>query len=230
MKRIYLALWLVLSGLAAQAQLYYGFQSINVHTLSVSLGISDRPTIGFGYGFRYQSRTDWTAEIRYPADAMWRCDNFQVIAGMYRPFAVRRAYIAAGAHARIEKRTLPAGSFTTFSLAASVLPSLVYASDLQDGPGGTVALRGTFAPVLAAYSKGGQVSGLKAGWNPWPKAYRIEAGGHADLQLERSFAAGLNGAWVRNLQQEDLFTDPYSTNQIIGDLTLSSAYWLKRQF
>ncbi|TAE49469.1 MAG: hypothetical protein EAZ89_14195 [Bacteroidetes bacterium] len=152
-----------------------------------------------------------------------------MILGMYRPFMARRGFLAAGVHARIRKTTTDVGKLTTFSLAASLLPSFAYASPLGDQPGGTVALRATFAPVLASYYKGQGSENTPNGWKGWPGAYHLEVGGHADLQLERTLGIGLNGAWNKVWQKSEILPSYEQLERpITGDLTLGAAYWLRR--
>lgn len=234
MRLIYsISVLLLLLGLRAGAQPYYGFQIIGLHTLYVSVGFEQKPTLGFGYCIRDNTRSiayaDWSAEIRFPADEMWRFNNYTIIAGAHMPFVARTWFMAAGAHLRLRRQTLPEGTLTTLGLAASLLPSVYYNSSLGDQPSGTLAVRGTFMPVLAAHYKGSGAEGLKSGWNGWPGAYQLEVGGHADLHLERTLSASLNGAWVKQWQQETVLPAlPYSSRPITGDLILGSTYWLKR--
>lgn len=212
-------LLLVAASMSAQAQLYYGFQAIGVHTLFVNIGWEHKPTFGFGYGFRDAGATftDWTAEIRFPADNLWSFEEYTLIAGAYKPFANRTAFFGGGLHLQFQK----AENGSTLGLAGTVLPTWVYNSDLGDGPGGVLAMRITGMPVLAAKQDGA--------WKFWPGAYRLEAGGHADLQLERTLGLGLNGAWRRDFQKTAILDDPgEGARPIVGNLTIGSNYYLRR--
>ncbi|MEZ4828722.1 MAG: hypothetical protein R3C61_20920 [Bacteroidia bacterium] len=174
------------------AQSFWGYQTIGSHTVFFSVAWQGKKTwLGAGYIYRDFGKTftDLSAEIRFPLAEMYKFDNYQVIAGVYKPTVIKRAFMGTAAHIRIKKGTSDSQETTQVQLALTVLPSYTYAASLNDGIYGTTGLRITYAPVLwASVKEGGNAPSTQA-----LAAHKLELGGHFDLHSERTLGLSLNG-------------------------------------
>ena len=211
-----------------QAQPYYGYQTIGLHTVYFSFAWHDKPMLGVGYNFRISGEafTDVGLEWRFPVESIYDLSEHQIIGGMYRPLKLEnRGFTAIGIHGRINKKTSEDGTITQYGLALSVLPSYTYAASLTDGAYGTVGLRICYQPVLFSQIKTGD------GTNSTQilSQHRVELGGHIDLHLERTFGLSSNGfltrSWAKNA---DLRSNDTESWKMEGDLYIGSTYYLKR--
>lgn len=224
------ALILLLTSLGSvsevQAQSFFGYQTIGRSTVFFSLAWQGKPLLGVGYNHRSFGTTfsDWQAELRFPLSSMYRFDEYQVIAGMYKPLTLARTFVGFGSHVRIEGAKTESQQLTTVSLALTGIPSYVYAASLNDGAYGTIGFRATYAPVLFASVKGGD--------NPASQqflpAHRIELGGHLDVHLERTLGLGLNGFTNRQFTNSSSIIPSDSSWKIEGDFYMGSTYRLGR--
>jgi hypothetical protein len=204
------------------AQSFFGYQTIGRSTVFFSVAWQGKPLLGVGYNHRAFGKTftDIQAECRFPVNAMYRFDEFQVIAGMYKPLKVKRAFMGTGAHLRLQKQTTGEEKTTQLQLALTALPTYTYAASLNDGAYGTVAARITYAPVLLARRGTGAFQPLAA--------HGLELGAHVDLHMERTLGLALNG-----FLRKDFFTNTSvltqdSTWKMEGDFYMGSTYRLGR--
>ncbi|MDP5170667.1 MAG: hypothetical protein NWR72_10505 [Bacteroidia bacterium] len=212
---------LVGSPASLHAQSFFGYQTIGVHTWYFSLSWDGKPNIGFGYNFRDFNKTftDISLEWRSPVDEMFQSDNQHLIAGFYKPLVLRRGFTAVGLHAHLRNLAGAEGSKTSqYSLAATVLPSYVYAASLGDGPYGTIGLRLGYEAVIA--EKSGQ------SWSTLP-SHGVRLGGHIDLHLERTLGISSNGFVTKNWALGGSEGVDTSLGRE-GDLYIGSTYFLRR--
>ncbi|MDX2248957.1 MAG: hypothetical protein SF052_19370 [Bacteroidia bacterium] len=230
MKFFYKYLLLLFAGLmisSLHAQPFSGYQTIGVHTWYFSVSWQGKPLLGLGYNLRIAGRTftDLNAEWRFPIDQVYNMDDYQVIFGMYKPFAVRKWFMSMGVHGRIDKHTNDSSSITNLGLALTLLPSYTYASSLNDGAYGTTGLRATYMPVLASKIKIGSATPQ---WKTLT-GHRVEAGGHLDFHYERTVSLVTNGFFTRTWSKdESLFRENSDQWRPNGDLYFGTTYYLKR--
>ena len=203
------------------AQSFFGYQTIGRHTVFFSVAWQGKPVLGMGYNIRTFGRTftDWQAELRFPLDAMYTFDNYQLITGFYKPITVKRAFMGTGVHLRWQNQTNTNEKTSLLSLALTALPTYTYAASLNDGAYGTAALRATYAPVIYA-KKGSQTQFLAA--------HRVEAGGHLDLHYERTAGLGLNGFGSRSFILGNSILDADDNWAVEGDFYFGTTYNLRR--
>lgn len=203
------------------AQSFFGYQTIGRSTVFFSVAWQGKPLLGLGYNHRAFGRTftDIQAECRFPIHAMYRFDEYQVIAGMYKPLKIERAFTATGAHLRLKKHTNDGQKTTQLQLALTVLPSYVYAASTNDGAYGTMGLRVTYAPVLLAATQGGMQA---------LPAHGVELGAHVDLHTQRTLGLALNGWMRRNFYPKNTVLDRETRWKPEGDFYMGSTYRLGR--
>lgn len=226
------AIWLLfltfgfLANDSLQAQSFFGYQTIGRSTVFFSVGWQGKPLLGVGYNHRSFGTTfsDWQAELRFPLNAMYRFDEYQVIAGMYKPLALKRTFVGTGAHVRILKQTEGSRKETQVLLALTVLPTYVYTASTNDGGYGTVAPRITYAPVIFAQVKAGN----EAAQTQALAAHRVELGGHLDLHLERTLGLGFNGYVQRSFTPANSILNHDTKWKGEGDFYMGSTYRLGR--
>lgn len=224
------ALILLLTSLGSvsevQAQSFFGYQTIGRSTVFFSLAWQGKPLLGVGYNHRSFGTTfsDWQAELRFPLNAMYRFDEYQVIAGMYKPLTLKRTFVGTGAHVRLLKKTEGSRKETQVVLALTVLPTYVYAASTNDGGYGTVAPRITYAPVIFAQVK----TGNETAQTQALVAHRVELGGHLDLHLERTLGLGLNGYVQRGFMPGNSILNRETDWKWEGDFYMGSTYRLGR--
>ena len=209
------------------AQSFFGYQTIGRSTVFFSVAWQGKPLLGIGYNHRAfgGTFTDIQAECRFPIHAMYRFDEYQVIAGMHKPLALRsRGFTAAGAHLRLKKQTTGEQKTTQLQLALTVIPSYTYAASLTDGAYGTVGLRLTYAPVLLASTK----EGTGAATMQALAAHGVELGAHLDLHMERTLGLALNGWMRRNFYPKTSLLERETRWKPEGDFYMGSTYRLGR--
>ena len=206
-------LWLFAGSM--QAQPFFGYQTIGTNTWFVSVSWDGQPHLGVGYQYRNfgSGFTDLGVEWRVPVANGFQFQQYQVLAGAYRPLAVRRWFLGTGLHLRYRQ-----GEGRDLSLLATAIPSYTYAASLNDGPYGTLGLRLGYEIQLLAQSGGG--------WNSFGR-HGVNLGGHADLHLERTLGLSLNGILSRQWALSGSEA-PASGWQRSGDLYMGSTYFLRR--
>ncbi|MEZ4830022.1 MAG: hypothetical protein R3C61_27630 [Bacteroidia bacterium] len=229
MKSLYLSLlFFAFSGLPfLHAQPFSGYQTIGVHTWYFSVSWQGKPFLGLGYNLRKNGKTfnDISAEWRFPIDHIYQMDDYQLIFGLYKPFAVSRWFVSAGIHGRIDKFTSGEKSFTNYGLALSLLPSRTYAASLNDGVYGTAGLRATYMPVLATKIK---AAGQAPEWKTL-SGHHVEAGIHLDYHYERTVSLVTNGFFTRTWAKDNALFRPQSDEwKINGDVYFGTTYYLRR--
>jgi hypothetical protein len=174
------------------AQSYYGFQSASKHTFLFSIIWQGEPKIGFGYINRlYGGKTfiDLQTEIRFPLNDMFTFKRYDAIAGIYKPLALKRTFTGFGSHLRWNSETSSEQKVQKLSVAATLIPSYVFAAPLNDGLYGTIGLNLTYAPVVFAISKSGEEEAI---WNYLPP-HKFEGGLHYDMLIDkRTLGISLN--------------------------------------
>lgn len=212
----------------AEAQPYYGYQTIGKHTFHVSIVWKDGPWFGVGYTNRAfgQTFTDWQAEWRFPVQKMYDLDNHEVLAGFYRPLKIRKNFLAMGLHGKLTRTTVGFEKRQQYSAAFTLLPSRVYTSSLSNGPYGTLGARVTYNPILLARvedtSTGQITSQTMAG-------HKIQVGGHIDVHLKRTFGGSTNVYYEKTFkpvstvlgQTDDRWTPAW-------DVNMGTTYYLRR--
>lgn len=217
----------ILYGPSLHAQSFFGYQTIGTHTFFFSVSWQDKkPFLGAGYNYRDfgQTFTDLSAEIRFPLAEMYKFDDYQIIAGMYKPVTIRRAFLGTGAHLRIKTQTAGEQKITRAQLALTVLPTYTYAASLNDGIYGTTALRITYAPVIWASVKEGSNT-------PSSQAladHVLELGGHLDLHSERTLGLGLNGYLTRSFVPKKSILPQDTQWRGVGDFYWGMTYRIRR--
>lgn len=175
-----------------RAQSYYGFQSASKHTFLFSVIWQGEPKIGFGYINRLyggKTFTDLSTEIRFPLNDMFTFKRYDAIAGIYKPLALKRRFTGFGSHLRWNSETGTEQKVQKLSLAATLIPSYVFAAPLNDGLYGTVGLNLTYAPVIFAVSHSGDEEPV---WNYLPQ-HKFEGGLHYDMLIDkRTLGISLN--------------------------------------
>ncbi|MEZ4849831.1 MAG: hypothetical protein R3B93_14685 [Bacteroidia bacterium] len=223
------ALFLGLSNTDLTAQPFYGYQTIGVHTFYFSVSWDGQPHLGAGYIFRNFGKTftDINAEWRFPVAEMYKLDNHQIIAGVYKPLRLKRTFASIGVHAKIKKQTFDDTKVTHYGLGLSVLPSYVYAASLTDGLYGTTGLILNYEPVLfSQVKKGDAKSEFQA-----LTGHRVRAGLHLDAHFERTLGISANGFLTRTwVKDESLFAPGEDEFKIEGDLNIGTTYFLERAF
>ncbi|MEL6674588.1 MAG: hypothetical protein AAFR61_20425 [Bacteroidota bacterium] len=206
-----------------QAQAFFGFQTIGVHNVFVSLSWDQKPVVGVGYQFRDFNRsfTDWQIETRFPVDEMWKKDHLQVILGAYRPSRLRRTFVGFGVHARLINRKEGDSQHSLIGLALTALPSGTYVANLDDKPYGTIGARLTYMPVLASRKNGGD-------WQPF-SAHHFEGGLHVDVSMQRTLTGSLNAVYTHTLQEEEVIKEKEGL-PIEGNIYGGATYYLRRRF
>ncbi len=208
------------SELAAQS--FFGYQTIGRNTFFFSVAWQGKPLVGAGYNYRIfgNSFSDISAEIRFPLNSMYTFDEYQLIAGWYKPLALQKTFVAVGSHLRLQKETNGDQQVTKLLLALTGLPSYAYVRSLTDGGYGTAGLRITYAPVLFASVKGGDSQALAA--------HRLEIGAHMDLHLERSMGLSLNGFLYKSFTPTSSILTKNPNWRGAGDFYWGSTYLLNR--
>lgn len=219
-----LGLLLVAKGLDAQP--FYGYQTIGVHTWYVGIHWDgEQPHLGVGYGLRrpWGGFTEWTAELRSPLTALFDFDQQSFIVGAYGPMRLRsRPFLGGGLHIRLQNRLEEGQRHSRITLAGTLLPSYTLAAPLGDQPYWTAGVRATGLLVLTDHVKGQS----DASWMP---AFGAELGAHTDFHLERTAGISLNGYLARYWQLGETELPAADADwQIKGDLHLGSTYYLKR--
>lgn len=212
----------------AQGQTYWGFQApLGVHAFYFSISWQDKqPHLGVGYNFRKAGKTftDFGAELRFPVNEIYKFDNHQIIAGIYKPLKIDRTFGAIGVHARIDKETVESSSNTHYGLAASFLPTYAYAASRTDGAYNTMAMRATYNPILLTKSTGD-------GSTTWKSmtGHRVQLGGHLDMHLERTFIFSSDGYATQIFGAKTDFQGKEDESiQFEGNLYIGTGYDLRR--
>ena len=206
------------------AQSYFGYQTIGKHTFLFSLAWQGDLKLGFSYIFRNYSAgntfSDIQGEIRFPLKEMYSFNNYEVIAGVYKPLSITRTFVGIGGHLRFEKETTE--NFRNFKLspAVTVLPSVAYVASLDDGPYGTLGLRITYAPVawLNQRTEEGSVK------NQAFSNHLFEGGGHIDLHLERTLGMGTDIYTKYNLYPRHTYLEQEEDWEMEGTFYLGMTY------
>ncbi len=213
----------------ADAQPYYGFQSIGIHTFHISVAWNGEPWFGVGYTYRDAGRTftDWQAEWRFPIQSLYDLDNHEVMAGLKKPLRVRRSFTAIGFHGKLLKSTSTSSSSKQYSVALTVLPSYVYTASLSNGPYGTIGARATYNPIILVKEKdhqSGEVTSTKfAGHN-------VQVGAHFDVLLKRSTGITTNAVYSKVFKADPSVIDSKLSSRWnrSWDANIGTTYWLRR--
>ena len=208
------------------AQSFFGYQTIGRNTFFFSIAWQGKPMIGAGYNYRVFGTTfsDLQAEVRFPLNSMYKFEEYQVIAGLYKPLQLKKTFVAIGTHLRLQKRLDGDQEVTKLTLALTGLPSYAYARSLTDGGYGVAALRITYAPVIFARVKGGETGAKTQAL----AAHTLELGGHLDLHLERAMGLGLNGLLYKSFMGKTSILPKVTNWRGEGDFYLGSTYRLSR--
>ena len=224
MKNLLIFISLLLFAGSAHAQTFFGSQSINRNTFFFSLSLqSEGPHLGVGYNYRTfgPSFADYQLEWRMPMKNLYDMNNFQMIAGVYKPLALNRTYLGVGGHLRWEKEKDETTESCRLLFAATVMPSLYYSSTrVTDKLFGTTGLRITYAPtIVGSYQAAGEEK--KSGFF---SEHRLEVGLHLDAQIERSLGIGIDGYGTKTFGS---FDDDDSI-ELEGNLYIGMSYSLDR--
>lgn len=211
-----------------QAQPFYGYQSITKNTFMFSLIWQGEPKIGFGYIYRItggKTFTDMEFELRFPLKTIYRFEEYEAIAGMYKPLKYSRAFAGVGGHFRWNSKLDGGQRVQKLSLAATVIPSYVYSANTNPGGiYGTTGIRITYAPVIFATAKSGE---SKADWDFFPQ-HKFEGGIHLDMIIDLSAGIALNGITSYYLNSKNTFLQEEKNWQVEGDLYFGATYSLDR--
>jgi len=211
-----------------QGQTYFGFQAPRgKNAFYFSLSWQDKqPHLGIGYNFRKAGATytDIGAELRFPVNEIYKFDNHQIIAGIYKPFKIERTFSAIGVHVRIDKESLGENAQTHYGLAVSYLPTYAYAASLTDGAYNTMAMRATYNPILFTKKK----EGLSTSYQGLT-GHRVQFGGHLDMHLERTFIFSSDGYATQIFGAKTDFQGKEDESiQFEGNIYIGTAYDLRR--
>jgi hypothetical protein len=204
-----------------KSQSYYGYQTIGKHTFLFSIIWQGEPKIGFGYIDRIYTKTftDLQVELRFPLKSIFRFCDYEAIAGIYKPTRLRRTFAGIGGHLRWESNKNGGARIQKLSLAATVIPSYVYAASLTDGVYGSIGLRITYAPVIFA-TQSGQ-------WNFFGQ-HKFEGGIHFDIHIERTLGMALNPVTTYYLNGKNTFLEKPKPWKVEGDFYFGTTYKLDR--
>ena len=188
------------SAYKSSAQSFNGFQTIGRHTVFFSVAWQGKPYLGFGYNFRGfdKSFVDMQAEMRFPLAEMYKFDNFQVIAGAYKPSRLARTFFGIGTHLRYEKTTTRSSTTKSLDFAVTGMPGIVYAQNTGGGVDGSIGLRIAYVPRIVESSQGRRGEPVIKHF----KASQLELGGHADFHVERTLYTTLNGYFTGHFDED----------------------------
>jgi len=204
------------------SQSYYGYQSTGKNTFLFSLVWQGEPKIGFGYIARIfggKTATDLQVEARFPLKSLFRLEKYEAIAGVYKPLSYSRGFVGIGGHLRWDSDKRGGSRVQKLSLAATVIPSYVYAASLSGGLYGTVGLRITYAPVIFATQSGE--------WNFFGQ-HKFEGGIHFDMHIERTLGLALNPVTTYYLNGKNTFLEKPKPWEVEGDFYFGTTYKLDR--
>lgn len=205
-----------------EAQSFYGYQTIGKHTFLFSIIWQGEPKIGFSYIDRiYAGKTfnDLQLELRFPLKDIYRFNSYEAIAGIYKPTRLRRTFAGIGGHLRWESNKNGGSRIQKLSLAATVIPSYVFAASLTDGVYGTIGLRITYAPVIFATQSGE--------WNFFGQ-HKFEGGIHFDMHTQRTLGLALNPVTTYFVNGKNTFLEKPEPWKIEGDFYFGATYKLNR--
>lgn len=211
---------------STQAQSFFGYQTIGVHTWYFSITWDGKPNLGMGYNFRNfrgNAFTDISAEWQFPLDDMWSADDQLVRVGFYRPIRLQRWFTAAGLHATYERDSDQSVKTERIGASATLLPSYVYLNSTSEAPYGTAGLLVGYDAVLAERKRGAD-----ADWEGLTR-HGVRVGGHLDLHLERTLGISSNGFLRKDWALKDLEYAQESTEvRGEGELYIGATYHLRR--
>ncbi|HEY9114532.1 MAG TPA: hypothetical protein VIN10_07505 [Bacteroidales bacterium] len=212
---------------SSQAQTYYGYQSIGKQTFLFSLVWQGELKIGFGYIYRiFGSKTfnDLQLEMRFPLKTIYRFNEYEGIAGLYKPLSYSRGFVGVGGHFKWNSELKDGQRVQKLSLAMTAIPSYVYAASTTDGVYGTIGLQLTYAPVIFATSQSGE---SKANWDFFPQ-HRFEGGLHFDMLTGRTAGIAINTVTSYYLNSKETFLQEEKPWQVEGIFYFGTTYALNR--
>jgi len=203
-----------------KGQAFYGHQILGRHTLFFSLSYDGETRFGLGYYLRGRGLpfTDYGLEWRFPFTEPFSTQNYDLIAGAYRPINLtRRPFMGAGGYGILrsqeEKKEL--------SLQITAIPSYTYGNVTGEPPHGTLGLIISYELVVLRQIRGEEVLYLPA--------QGLQLGGHADIYLERTLGLSTNGIYGRRwkIKAEELSPEEESWSGR-GNLYWGASYNLRR--